>query len=169
MLRYRSIWMLLAATGLALQGCGGSSSTEGNQSGSAQADADHDHDDHDHGDGHDHREPKSVAEAVDVLEGMRDELAEGFKAADVKVVDEVIHEMGPMIKKARALVASAGMDRYVQADAEKALDQMVDVLSELHPSHDKDAKVDPADYDAQKDSLNDALGNLEKAAGGGGQ
>lgn len=167
MLGYRTTWMLLAAVGLVLTGCGGSTTAGTEDQGGGQAAVEHDHDhDHAHGEGHDHADPDSLAEAVHLLEEMRDELAEGYQSADVKMVDEVIHEMGPVIKKARELLASSEMDRYAQTDAEKALDQLVDVLSELHPSHGADAKVDPADYDAQKDSLNDALANLEKAAGG---
>ncbi|WP_442485743.1 hypothetical protein [Aeoliella sp. SH292] len=154
-------WMLacVAVAGLSTFGCNGSSSTP----------AGHEEEGHDHAEGeHSHADPKDLHEAVHVLTEMRDELAAGFKAADVKVVDGVIHEMGPMVKKTKELVDSSAsdIDRYAKGDAHKALDQIMEVLHDLHPSHAADAKVDPAKYDGQADSLNDALKNLDDIAHG---
>lgn len=159
----RALLALVASFGLLTTGCGGSndsgkggsdSTTSGEDVNAANADE------------HDHIDPKTVVEAIHVLEEMRDELATGFKNADVKEVDHAIHEMGPVVKKLKELIASSEMDQYDQKDAEVAAEQIMNVLGALHPSHGADAKVDPADYDAQADSLNDALENLEKLAEG---
>lgn len=158
MLAIRWMLALVAVVGLSTVGCGGSgSATNGHEEAGDE-----------HGEGHSHAEPKDLHEAVHVLEEMRDELAAGFKAADVKAVDAVIHEMGPVVKKAKELVDSSAseIDRYAKTDAHKALDQIMEVLHELHPSHDADAKVDPAQYDGKADSLNDALTNLDNIAHG---
>ncbi|WP_425398668.1 hypothetical protein [Aeoliella sp.] len=157
MVGFRWSLALVAVAGLSIAGCGGSGSGDsGSDTGGGDAHAGHDHE------GHAHADPKNLHEAAEVLAEMRDELAEAFEKADVKAVDEVIHEMGPMVKKAKEMVASSNLDRYAQNDVDAALDQIKEVLAELHPSHGADAKVDPADYDAQKDSLNDALENLKK-------
>lgn len=157
MLGYRSLLVLAVSMGLLASGCGGSSdSNDGSSTPAANGERP--------SDAHKHVDPETFAQAVDVLKEMRDELAAGFKEANVEEVDHVIHEMGPLLMKAGELVASSDMDQYDQKDAEAALEQIMAAVGELHPSHGADAKVDPADYDEQADSLNSALETLEKLA-----
>lgn len=157
MVGFRWTLALVAVAGLSIAGCGGSGSGDAHtETGGGDEHADHDHE------GHAHADPKDLHEASEVLAEMRDELAEAYTAANVKGVDEVIHEMGPVLKKAKEMLALSELDQYAKKDVERALTQITDVLTELHPSHGADAKVDPADYDAQKDSLNDAISNLHE-------
>jgi hypothetical protein len=157
MVGYRSLLTLVAFAGLISSGCGGSTDTPGE---STAGNGGGEHAEHEHA----HADPKTLAEAVALMAEVRDELAEAFKSADVKAVDEAWHEMYPVAKKTKELAASSGLDRYEQDDAEEAATQIVEVLEELHPPHGADAKVDSATYDAQADSLNDAIANLKTIA-----
>ncbi|MGI9456655.1 MAG: hypothetical protein ACR2NU_08840 [Aeoliella sp.] len=105
--------------------------------------------------------PKTLAEAVTKLAKHRDQLAAGFKAGDAKAASDAWHDLVPIAKQVKALGVSAELDRYDQADVEKAADQLVEILNTIHPPHGADAKVDPADYDKESDSINDAITNLE--------
>jgi hypothetical protein len=148
---------VVTCLGLIAAGCSGPTGSSGDRTAGGGAEADHDHD-------HEHADPKSLAEAVEVLTETRDELAEAYKAANAKTVDEVWHEMYPVAKKAKELAAGSGLDRYDQDDADAAIAQIVEILEELHPPHGADAKVDPAAYEGQADSLDDAIANLKAVA-----
>ncbi len=156
MVGFRIQLSMVALLGLAVGGCGGGTTTETpatNGTGDAHAD-------HENG----HTEPKTLAEAVETLSEANTELAEAYKAADVKAVDNVWHEVYPVAKKTKELISNAGLDRYDEEDAQAAQAQLIEVLEKLHPPHGADAKVDPAAYDAEADSLKDAINNLRTAS-----
>lgn len=108
--------------------------------------------------------PATLGEAVEKLATHRDELAAGFKASDAKAAGDAWHDMVPVAKQVKALGVSAGLDRYDQRTAEQAANQLVEILNTIHPPHGADAKVDPADYEKESDSINDAISNLETIA-----
>lgn len=156
MARCGLIWALMAVAGLTAAGCGGS------QQSTVDDAATSGHDD-DHG-GHAHADPKTLSEAVAVLTEIRDELAAAYQAANVQAADEAIHEMEPVIRKTKELIAEAGLDRYDQDAAETAVDQLMEVLDALHQPHSADAKLDPATYEGQAERLNEALTSLQTLA-----
>lgn len=156
MVGFRIQLSMVVLLGLTVGGCGGGTTTE---TPSTKDDGDS-QDEH----AHDHSDPKTLAEAVEVLTEVNTELAEAYKSADVKTVDQVWHEAYPVAKKTKELIASAGLDRYDEEDAQAAQSQLIEVLEKLHPPHGADAKVDPAAYDAEADSLKDAINNLKAAS-----
>ncbi|QDU56280.1 hypothetical protein [Aeoliella mucimassa] len=146
----RTLLAILIASGLMLTGCLGTESTTTIE--------EHDHD-------HKHVEVHSLGEAVTVLQEMRDELAEAYKNSDIKTVDGLFHdEVSPISKQLNELVTESGLQGDDLEAAKAAVEQLLSVFDVLHPSHAADATIDPATYDAQADSFNDALVNLEMLA-----
>jgi len=156
----RLVFGLMAVAGFALTGCGGGdTATKPAETEAANAEAGHEGHDHGHG------APDTLDEAVAELAEHRDQLAAGYESNDVKAVDEAIHVMGPIARAVEGLASTAGLDRYDAGTATDAAKQVLEVLNTLHNGmHGADAKLDPAAYDKEADSLNDAIKNLQAMA-----
>ncbi|MCO8121028.1 hypothetical protein NHH03_04705 [Stieleria sp. TO1_6] len=175
--------LLAAAFGLAvLPGCGKQATTTVSE---VSESADHDHDDHgdhaghdhdkagdhshdDHG-GHDHGDHdhdfESLAEAVEEITSLRDEIRDGFAAGDAEAAHGPLHHIGTVLIATQTLVEkqdpSEQKDQTVAA-VKSLMDDYSAVDLGLHGSDESKSKG--KSYDDVSASIDAAVETLTKAS-----
>lgn len=83
---------------------------------------------HEHGHGHGHEHPKTFAEAVQQIEGLRKAIAEAFAANDLEKADGPVHEIGHLLEDAEAL---AKKENVADEAVKKALGDLFEAFGQI--------------------------------------
>ncbi|WP_417745302.1 hypothetical protein [Rosistilla oblonga] len=112
----------------------------------------------DHGLSHgDHAAPETLAEAVESIDHMADEIQESFAADDPDGAHGPLHDIGSVLQTAGLMVAKSDLSDEQKQGASEALKKLIDAYGKVDAKMHGDEGVDYADVSAEITAAVEAL------------
>ena len=153
--------VVLPSLALFCAGCGDGNT--GNSTGSAGGHHGHDHG-HDHShdhNGHHHGDedaPQTIAEAIDKLGTMRDEIRDAFHEDDPDKAHGPLHDVGHVLEKLESLIDESELSDADKAEAKEATNTMFDLYMSVDDTfHGKEGSK----FEDVADKIDEAMTVLE--------